>query len=149
MESNIKRGNGIVYAIRFQDELDAQQTLRVLNQTGGSRSQSYDEIEISTKDLEGTDYGKKTETVSFEGIVTRGDKALAKINELADAKKFVEILEIDVESKKAIVGNYKINTIDFDYPNDDSVTYSIEAKLFGKKTEEDLLKVPEGDKIEE
>ena len=131
MESNIKRGNSIIYAIRFTDELDGSKTLRVLNQTGGSRSQSYDEIEISTKDVSGSDYGKKTETVSFEGLVTRGDVALKKINYMADNKQYVEILEIDVDAKEATVGSYKIDTIDFEYPNDESVTYSIEAKLFG------------------
>ena len=147
MESNIKRGNSIVYAIRFEGEVEGEQLLRVLNQTSGSRSQSYDEIEISTKDIEGSDYGKKTETVSFEGLATRGDTALAKINEMADAKQYVEILEIDVETKEAVVGAYKIDTIDFEYPNDESVTYSIEAKLFGEKTKETLETVPEGDKL--
>ncbi len=145
MESNIKRGAATVYATRFTDELDGKQTLRVLNQTGGNRNQSYDEIEISTKDIEGSDYGKKTETISFEGLVTKGDVALRKINEMADNKQFVEILEIDTDSKEAVVGSYKINSIDYDYPNDDSVAYTIEAKLFGNKATESLTDVPTGD----
>lgn len=148
MESNIKRGNTVVYAIRFQDELDGAQTLRVLNQTGGNRSQTYDEIEISTKDIEGSDYGKKTETVGFEGLVTRGDVALQKINEMADNKQYVEILEIDTETKEAVVGSYKIDSIELEYPNDDSVTYTIEAKLFGSKKTETLVTVPAGATME-
>lgn len=147
MESNIKRGNSVIYAIRFTAEPGGEQTLRVLNQTSGSRSQEYDEIEISTKDIEGSDYGKKTETISFEGLATRGDAALTKINELADQKQYVEILEIDIDTKEAVVGSYKIDTIEFEYPNDESVTYSIEAKLFGAKTSETLETVPAGDSL--
>lgn len=147
MQSNIKHGSKTVYAIRFTDAQSAVQTLRVLNQTGGSRSKEYDDVEISTKDLSGVDYGEKTETVSFEGLVTRDDPALAKIEELADAKQFVEILEIDIDSLKAKVGSYKVNSLEFEYPNDDSASYSFEATLFGDVTEETLTTVPAGDQL--
>lgn len=147
MQSNIIHGSKRIYAIRFTDEQSTEQTLRVLNQTGGNRSKEYDDVEISTKDLSGVDYGNKTETVSFEGLVTKDDPALAKIEALADAKQFVEILEIDIDSLKAKVGSYKVNSLEFDYPNDDSASYTIEATLFGDMTEETLTTVPEGDKL--
>lgn len=147
MQSNIKHGSKTVYAARFTDSESQVQTLRVLNQTGGSRSKEYDDVEISTKDLSGVDYGEKTETVSFEGLVTRDDPALAKIEELADAKQFVEILEIDIDSLKAKVGSYKVNSLEFEYPNDDSASYSFEATLFGDVTEETLTTVPAGDQL--
>lgn len=143
----ILKGSNVVFAVRFTDELSAEQTLRVLNQTGGSRSKERDEIEINTKDLEASDYGRKTETISFEGLVTEDDGALAYLESCVDDALYAEILEINIVTKAAKVGMYMVSSLEYDYSDDESATYSFEAKLSGSIAEEVLTVVPEGDSI--
>ena len=140
----ILKGDKIVYAIRFTDEESAEQTLRVLYQTSGGRSISSDEVEISTKDIDGSDYGKITETISFEGLVSTDDPALEQLEAHLKGKKFAEILEINIDTLKAKAGKYMISSLDFEYPDDESATYSFEATLIGNTTEETLTEAPEG-----
>jgi len=140
----ILKGDKIVYAIRFKDETSAEKMLRVLYQTSGSRSISADEVEISTKDIDGTDYGKVTESISFEGLLGTDDPALEQMKAHIKGKKFAEILEINIDTLKAEVGKYMISSLDFEYPDDESATYSFDAKLSGVTTDETLTEVPEG-----
>lgn len=140
----ILKGDKIVYAIRFKDETSSEKMLRVLYQTSGSRSISADEVEISTKDIDGTDYGKVTESISFEGLLGTDDPALEQMKAHIKGKKFAEILEINIDTLKAEVGKYMISSLDFEYPDDESATYSFDAKLSGVTTDETLTEVPEG-----
>lgn len=140
----ILKGDKIVYAIRFTDELSAEQTLRVLYQTTGGRSISSDEVEIATKDIDGSDYGKITETINFEGLVSTDDPALEQLKAHLKGKKFAEILEINIDTLKAEVGKYMISSLDFEYPDDESATYSFEATLVGATSEETLTEAPAG-----
>ena len=147
MASNVIKGSNVVFAVRFTDELSAEQTLRVLNQTAGSRSKERDEIEINTKDIEGSDYGRKTETISFEGLITTDDGALAHLESCVDDALYAEILEINIETKLAKVGTYMVSSLEYDYSDDESATYSFEAKLSGVTAEETLVAVPVGDTL--
>ncbi|MBS4195329.1 phage major tail protein, TP901-1 family [Lederbergia citri] len=142
--TKILRGGDKVFAIRFMGELDEEQTLRVLYQTDGGRTISADETEINTKDIDGVDYGAVTEEISFEGFVGIDDPALDRIKTDLRGKKFVEILEIDINTLKADVGNYMINNLEFSYPDKESATYSFSAKLSGNLKEETLTDVPAG-----
>lgn len=138
----ILKGDKIVYAIRFTE--GTENMLRVLYQTTGGRSISADEVEISTKDIDGSDYGKVTETINFEGLMGTDDPALEQLKAHIKGKKFAEILEINIDTLEAEVGKYMISSLDFEYPDDDSATYSFEATLVGNTTEETLVEVPEG-----
>lgn len=138
----ILKGQEIVYAVRFTE--GTEQTLRVLYQTSGGRSKSRDEIDIATKDVDATDYGKKTETISFEGLMSTDDPALEQLEKHIDDATFAEILEININTLEAKVGKYMVSSFDVDYPDDESATYSFEAKLIGNTTRETLVDVPEG-----
>lgn len=140
----ILKGSDVVYAVRFTGSLPGDTVLRVLYQTSGGRSKSRDEVEVSTKDIDGTDYGKKTETISFEGLMSDTDPALEQLEKHIDDATFAEILEINVNTLKAKVGTYMLSSFDIEYPDDESATYSFEAKLQGNTTEETLESVPEG-----
>src|SRR5690606_6828222 len=140
----ILKGDKVVYAIRFTDEQSTEQMLRVLYQTSGNRSISSDDVEINTKDIDGVDYGATTETIGFEGLVSTDDPALEQLELHIKGKKFAEILEINIETLKAKAGKYKISSLEFDYPDEESATYTFEATLIGETTEETLTEVPEG-----
>ena len=138
----ILKGQDVVFAVRFTE--GTEQTLRVLYQTSGGRSKSRDEVEISTKDLDGVDYGKKTETISFEGLMSTDDPALEQLEKHIDDATYAEILEININTLEAKVGKYMVSSFDVDYPDDESATYSFEAKLIGNTTSETLATVPDG-----
>lgn len=140
----ILKGQEIVYAVRFTGTLPGDKTLRVLYQTSGGRSKSRDEIDVATKDIDGTDYGKKTETISFEGLMSTDDPALIQLEKHIDDATFAEILEININTLDAKVGTYMVSSFDVEYPDDDSATYSFEAKLVGNTTKETLESIPEG-----
>jgi len=140
----VLNGDKIVFAVRFTDETTTAQIMRPLYQTSGGRSKSRDEIEISTKDIDGTGYGKKEETITFEGLVGQDDPALEQIEKHLDDATFAEILEINTDTLEAKVGMYMVSSFDLEYPDDESATYSFEAKLVGTTTNETLEAVPEG-----
>jgi len=141
----VVKGKDKIFAVRVPDG-ELGNVLRVLYQTSGSRSKSRDEIEVSTKDISGSDYGNKTETISFEGLMAKDDPALEALEKAIDDGEFVEILEIDINTLEAKVGKYMISTFDVEYPGDDNATYSIEASLVGETKTETLTEVPEGAK---
>lgn len=138
----VLRGDKIVYAVRFTEGTES--TLRVLYQTSGSRSISADEIDISTKDINGSDYGTVSETISFEGLMSTDDPALTRLKADIKGKRFAEILEINTDTLEAEVGTYMISSLSFDYPDDESATYSFEASLVGETTQETLATIPTG-----
>jgi len=140
----ILKGDKIVYAIRFTDDISSEKTLRVLYQTSGSRSKSRDEIEVNTKDIDGVDYGKKEETVSFEGLMGTDDPTLEQLERHLDEALFAEILEINIDTLEAKAGKYMISSLDFEYPDEESATYSFEGKLVGNTTRETLTEAPAG-----
>lgn len=147
MASNIIKGSNVVFAVRYTDDLSAVQTLRVLNQTGGTRSKERDEIELNSKDVNGSDYGKKTESISFEGLLTTGDEAFAYLESCIDDALYAEILEINIDTLAAKAGMYMISALEKDYTDDESATYSFDAKLSGDITEEVLSILPAGDTL--
>jgi len=140
----VLKGEKIVYAVRFTDEMSQQQILRVLYQTTGGRSYEADEIEVNTKDIDGVDYGAVTESISFEGLVGIDDPALEHLRDCIKNKKFAEILEINVDTKEAEVGKYMISSLEFEYPDEENATFSFEATLVGSTTNETLTEVPAG-----
>lgn len=140
----ILKGQKIVYAVRFQDVGDEDSTLRVLYQTSGGRSKTRAEVEISTKDISGVDYGLKEETVSFEGLMSTDDPAVSQLEKHLDEATYAEILEINTDTLEAKVGKYMISNFDVEYPNEESATYSFDAKLIGNTASETLTEVPEG-----
>lgn len=140
----ILKGKDIVYAVRVPDEGGTSTTLRVLYQTSGSRSKGRDEVDVSTKDISGSAYGLKTETISFEGLMSADDPALQALEDAIDNAKYPEILEINVNTMKAKVGKYMLSSFEVEYPGDDNATYSFEASLVGDTTEETLTTVPAG-----
>lgn len=140
----ILKGKDIVYAVRVSDEGGTSTTLRVLYQTSGSRSKERDEVDVSTKDISGSAYGLKTETISFEGLMSADDPALQALEDAIDNAEYPEILEINVNTMKAKVGKYMISSFEVEYPGDDNATYSFEASLVGDTTEETLTTVPAG-----
>ena len=140
----ILKGKDIVYAVRVPDEGGTATTLRVLYQTSGSRSKERDEIDVSTKDISGSAYGLKTETISFEGLMSADDPALQALEDAIDNAEYPEILEINVNTMEAKVGKYMISSFEVEYPGDDNATYSFEASLVGETTKETLTTVPAG-----
>lgn len=140
----ILKGQIIVYAVRIQDVGDADTSLRVLYQTSGGRSKTRGEIEISTKDISGVDYGLKEETISFEGLMSTDNPAVIQLEKHLDEGTYAEILEINTDTLGAKVGKYMISNFDVEYPNEESATYSFDAKLIGDTTSEELTVVPEG-----
>lgn len=140
----VLKGDKIVFAIRFTDDTTTEQTMRVLYQTSGGRSISRDEIEISTKDIDGTDYGAKEETISFEGLMSTDDPALERLEGDIRNKRYAEILEINIDTLEAKVGRYMLSSLEYEYPDEESATYSFEAKLIGELTTETLEATPDG-----
>lgn len=140
----ILKGKDIVYAVRVPDEGGTATTLRVLYQTSGSRSKERDEVDVSTKDISGSAYGLKTETISFEGLMSADDPALQALEDAIDNAEYPEILEINVNTMEAKVGKYMISSFEVEYPGDDNATYSFEASLVGETTKETLTTVPAG-----
>lgn len=136
----ITKGKDVVFAVRVPDD----QTLRVLYQTDGGRSKEREEEEINTKDIDAVAYGKKTETISFEGLLSNEDPALKSLEQAIDDAEYAEILEINTKTLEAKVGMYMVSNFDVTFPNDESATYSFDAKIIGNTRNETLTEVPEG-----
>ncbi|MBU8759264.1 phage major tail protein, TP901-1 family [Bacillus haynesii] len=133
------RGEEFIYAVVTKSGL-----LRPFNQTDGSTSISADTIDLDTKDKTGSDYGKVTQELSIEGVITEGDVFVSEIKEAIWKKQFVEIYEINTRTKEAEKGNYMISSFEKTYSNGDFATYSLGANLNGSLTKETLTEVPSG-----
>src|SRR5690606_15903787 len=137
------RGDEIIYAVEVEGDL-GEKLIRPFNQTGGGTSISADEIDLSSKDKTGSDYGKITQTVSLEGIITEGDEFVDYIKAAIRGKEFIKIYEINTRTKEAESGMYMITTFDREYSNGDFATYTLDGTLNGSITEETLTEIPLG-----
>jgi TP901-1 family phage major tail protein len=137
------RGDEFIYLVEYVDENGAR-NVRPFNQTSGSTSESSDEIELSTKDKTGSDYGDFTKTVSLEGIITEGDESISFIRKQQRNKKMLKIIELNTRTLETETGNYMISTFDREFSNGDFATYSLEASLNGELVEGTLTEVPDG-----
>ncbi len=137
------RGDEIIFAVSIPKG-GSDNVLRFFNQTGGSSTKSADEIELDTKDKTGSDYGKVTQNVSLEGIITEGDETVDYIDSAMDDKKFVKIYEINTRTLEAKSGLYMITNFERTFSNGEYATYTLDGTLNGKRSEETLTEVPEG-----
>lgn len=138
------RGEDILYAVAIPDETSGETTHRIFNQTGGNTNISADTIELDTKDKTGSDYGKVTQEISVEGIMTQDDPAIPYLKGAIRGKKLVKILEIDTRTLKAEEGMYMISSFERSYANSDYATYSLSGSLNGNVDEKTLTEVPPG-----
>lgn len=139
------RGEEILFAVAIPPEVTGSDVMvRPFNQTSGSTSISADSIDLDTKDKTGSDYGKVTQEVSLEGVITEGDPFVDFIKKAIRKKQFVKIYEIDTRTKKAESGMYMISSFEKSFGNGDFATYSLSGSLNGDVTEETLTEVPDG-----
>lgn len=138
------KGDEILFLVGIEDAEGNVVDHRPFNQTSGSISESADEIELSTKDKTGADYGAVTMTVSLEGIITEGDPSVNFIKKSLRQKKLIRISELNTRTLATETGYYMISTFDREYSNGDFATYSLEATLNGELTEGTLTAIPDG-----
>lgn len=138
------RGDEFLIAAVIKDTTGTDKMIRPFDQTDSSHSIEADEIEAESKDRTISDYGKVTETRSFEGIMAEGDPfpdaAKAKLRN----KEYIEIYEINKRTKKAEKGTYMITSFEKTASTGEFATYSLEVKLSGSVTEETLTTIPPG-----
>lgn len=144
LKNKMMRGDDFLIAAVIKDETNADVLVRPFDQTDASHSVEADEIESASKDRTISDYGKVTETRSFEGIMAEGDPfppaALKKLR----SKEYIEIYEINKRTKKAEKGIYMITSFEKTASTGEFATYSLEVKLSGSVTEETLTTIPPG-----
>src|SRR5690625_3570750 len=133
------KGEDTLYLVDLGDGL-----IRPFDQTGGSTSFDIDELEVSTKDRTGTDYGDITEVRSFEGELVKGDPFIAGVKAAIRAKKFIEIYEVNTLTDEAEKGVHMISSFELDHEHGDFATYSLEARLFGEVQTITLTEIPAG-----
>jgi TP901-1 family phage major tail protein len=139
------RGEEILFAVAIPPESTGSEAIvRPFNQTSGSTSISADSIDLDTKDKTGSDYGKVTQEVSLEGVISEGDPFVDFIIGAIRAKELVKIYEINTRTKKAEHGMYMISSFEKSFGNGDFATYSLSGSLNGDVTEETLLTIPTG-----
>lgn len=138
------KGEDVIYLVEIKDELGEDVLIRPFDQTGGSTTIEADELEVSTKDRSGTDYGEVTESRSFEGELVHGDPFIDAIKKAIRGKQFVKIYEVDLITNKAEYGMHMISSFERDYSNGDFATYSLDANLFGSVCSMELTEIPEG-----
>jgi TP901-1 family phage major tail protein len=139
------RGEEILFAVAIPPETTGADTIvRPFNQTGGSTSISADSIDLDTKDKTGSDYGKVTQEVSLEGVISEGDTFIDFIKSAIRGKELVKIYEINTRTKEAEWGMYMISSFEKSFGNGDFATYSLSGSLNGDVTEETLVTIPTG-----
>lgn len=137
------RGDDFLYLVEIEDGT-SKKDHRFFNQTDGSSSIESDAIELDTKDRTGSDYGKVTESVSLEGVLTEGDPAVKYVKKALRNKKFVRITELNTRTLETESGLYMITSFEKTYSNGDFATYSLEADLNGSIQEGEIEEIPEG-----
>lgn len=142
------KGEEILFAVEIPDDTGSKM-IRPFNQTGGSTSISADEIELDTKDKQGSDYGKVTQTVSLEGIITEGDDFPDYVKSAIRNKGMVKIYEVNTRTLKAEHGLYMVTSFEREFSNGDFATYTLEGTLNGSICETTLSEVPAGAEGEE
>ncbi|MDF1510768.1 phage major tail protein, TP901-1 family [Robertmurraya sp. DFI.2.37] len=138
------RGEEILFAVTIPDEESGETLVRPFNQTGGSKNISADAIDLDTKDLTGSDYGKVSQEISLEGIITEGDPFPDYVENAVRNKQFVEIYEINTRTKEAEKGSYMISNFERSFGNSEFATYSLSGTLNGSVTKETLTTIPDG-----
>lgn len=139
------KGDDFLYLLEINsDEPESKKSHRFFNQTDGSRSISADDIELSTKDKTGSDYGSVTEEISIEGVLTQDDPAIEFVVDAIRGKKLVRLIRVDTKSEKTEEGFYKLNNFEQSDSSGEFATYSIDAKLNGKIEKGELTELPEG-----
>ena len=133
------KGEDTIFLIEAEEGL-----IRPFDQTGGSTTIEADELDVSTKDRSGTDYGEVTESRSFEGELVYGDPFVDVIKAAMRNKKFVKVYEVDLKTNKAEYGMHMISNFERDYDHGDFATYSVDANLFGDVCETELTEIPDG-----
>src|SRR5690625_3720274 len=133
------KGEDIVFLIEAEEGL-----IRPFDQTGGSLTLEADELDGSTKDRSGTDYGEVTETRSFEGELVYDDPFVDVIKDAMRNKKFVKVYEVNLKTNKAEYGMHMISNFERGYDHGDFATYSVDANLFGDVCETELTEIPDG-----
>ena len=133
------KGEDVLYLVDLGDGL-----IRPFDQTGGSTSITSDDLEVSTKDRTGVDYGVVTEERSFEGDLVHGDPFIKGAKQAIRNKRFIEIYEVNLITNEAEKGIHKINTFELSYDHGDFATYTLDAALFGDVEEIELTEIPEG-----
>src|SRR5690625_3512457 len=138
------KGQDFITLVEVENEIGEKSLKRFFDQTGGSVSIENDELDISTKDRTGSDYGDKTETKSLEGELVYGDDAVDFIKNAARKQKFVKIYDVNVKTLKAEYGMYMISSFEREYDHGDFATYSLEGTLYGEICETELTEITEG-----
>lgn len=139
------KGSEFIYAVTVPAEgADPSRIIRPFNQTDGSSTIESDEVELSTKDKSGSDYGAVTESLSLEGVLTDGDEFISFMKDAIRNRQMVEIYEINTRTKVAEKGSYMVSSFERTYANGEFATYALEATLNGTVTEETLTTVPAG-----
>lgn len=136
------RGAEFLYLVKVPDE--ENQPFRLFNQTDGATDVDAGEIELDTKDKSGADYGKITQTISVDGILTEGDIAVNYIKKAQRNKQFIFIMEVNTRTGETEEGYYMITSFNRSNSNGEYATYSLGATLNGTITEGTLEDVPEG-----
>lgn len=138
------QGEDFIYAVTITDPTSGGVLSRPFNQTDGSSTLEFDEVELDTKDKTGSGYGKKTETVSLEGVLTEGDPFPKWLKKEIKKRKLIEITEINTRTLETEKGMYMITSFERTYSNGENAQYSLEGKLNGETTEGTVTEVPEG-----
>src|SRR5699024_2902913 len=133
------KGEDTLYLVDLGDNL-----MRPFDQTSGSTSFDIDELEVSTKDRTGVDYGDVTETRSFEGEIVEGDPFIDGVKAAIREKRFIDIYEVNLKTNKAEKGVHMISNFELEHDHGEFATYSLEGKLFGKVESIELTEIPEG-----
>ncbi|MBO1583124.1 phage major tail protein, TP901-1 family [Bacillus sp. XF8] len=144
LKNKMMRGDDFLIAAVIKNETEQETLVRPFDQTDSSHSVEADEIEAASKDRTISDYGKVTETRSFEGIMAEGDPFPAAALKKLRSKEYIEIYEINKRTKKAEKGIYMITSFEKTASTGEFATYSLEVKLSGSVTEETLTTIPPG-----
>lgn len=138
------RGEEILFVVEIENATGSARLLRPFNQTSGSKEITADTIDLDTKDKMGSDYGKVSESLSLEGILTEGDGTVGVFVNALREKRLVKIYEVNTRTNEAESGMYMISSFNREYSNGDFATYSLEATLNGSVARQTLEMVPGG-----
>src|SRR5690606_18003108 len=100
------KGEDTLYLVEIETDA-GKELVRPFDQTGGGTSLSSDDIDVSTKDRTGTEYGDVSQTVSLEGEIAEGDPFIKAMKKAIRNKKFVKIYEVNTLTSEAEYGFYK------------------------------------------
>src|SRR5690625_5437967 len=85
------KGEDVLYLVDLGDGL-----IRPFDQTGGSTSISSDDLEVSTKERTGVDYGDITEERSFVGDLVHSETLIKGVKQAIRNKCVIEYYDVYV-----------------------------------------------------